>query len=274
MFEKTAIVGTGLIGGAIGLGIKKRGLSRVVVGTSRHKKSLSLAKKLKAIDRGSTSLNILKGADLVILATPVSVILELAPEISRIIGPECIVCDIASTKSEIVSSLDKLFPRFIGAHPLAGSEKRGIINSPEVDLNGSTCILTPTRKTGKKTLKKIKGLFGKLGLKTVSMSAEEHDRVLSFISHLPHLAAFTMINSVPREFLKFAPPSLREITRIAASDPRLWTDIILSNKKASLNALALYLKNLSAVAAFVKTSDRASLERIFASAKRNREILK
>ena len=274
MFDKVAIVGTGLIGGSVALGIKKRKLSRTVVGVSLHKKSLLLARKIKAIDAGSTSLDILKDADLVILSTPVSVILELAPKIAGIIRPDCIVCDVASTKSEIVAKLDKLFPRFVGTHPLAGSEKRGIKNSRSVTFDDSICILTPTNKTDKKALIKIKTLFGKLGFKTAVISPEGHDRALSFTSHLPHLVAFTLINSVPRRSLELAPPSLREITRIALSDPKLWTDIILSNKNSTLNALDLFMKNLSAVAAFIKTSDRSSLERIFASAKRNRETLK
>jgi len=274
MFDKVAIVGTGLIGGSIALGIKKKGLSRAVVGVSRHKESLLFAKKIKAIDAGSVSLDILKDADMVILATPVSVILEQAPKIAGIIRKDCIVCDVASTKSGVVARLDKIFPRFIGTHPLAGSEKRGIKNSPGVALDGSICVITPTGKTDKRSLKTIREFFSKLGLKIIIMSAEEHDRALSFISHLPHLAAFTLINSVPRKFLGFAPTSLRDATRIALSDAQLWADIILNNKKSALNALEFYLKNLSAVAAFIRNNDKSSLERVFAGAKQNREILK
>ncbi|MCK9595209.1 MAG: prephenate dehydrogenase [Candidatus Omnitrophica bacterium] len=274
IFDKVAIVGIGLIGGAIAMEIKKKRLCRSVVGISRHKKNLQFAKKIKAIDAGSVSLEILKDADMVILATPVSAILEQAPEIAKAIRPDCIVCDVASTKYGIVARLDKLFPRFIGTHPLAGSEKRGIKNSPGVILDGSICIITPTKRTDKNTLKIVTAFFAKIGFKTVVMSAQDHDLALSFISHLPHLAAFTMINSIPRKFLDFAPPSLRETTRIASSDPQLWTDIILNNKRSVLNALELFLKNLSAVAAFIKNNDKSSLERVFAGAQRNRKILK
>ena len=129
LFNKVAIVGVGLIGGSIALAIKKHRLAHEIIGVSRHTKSLLLAKKMGAIDRGSQDINIIKDADLVILATPVNTIINLAPKILKVIKRACIVSDVGSTKEQIVKILEKIFPNYIGSHPLAGSEKRGIINA-------------------------------------------------------------------------------------------------------------------------------------------------
>ena len=126
LFHKVAIIGTGLIGGSLGESIKKKHLADLVVGVSRHKKSLLFAKRMRAIDAGSLDMSIIRGADLVVLATPVSVILKQAQEIRSLISRDCIVTDVGSTKEEIVSLLQKLFPNYIGSHPLAGSEKKSI----------------------------------------------------------------------------------------------------------------------------------------------------
>jgi prephenate dehydrogenase len=224
-FDTVAIVGTGLIGGSIALAIKKKRLCRRVIGISLHKKSLVKALNLGAVDDASVSLDAIKDADLVILAMPISAILELAPKISRIVNKDCLVFDVASTKFNITKKLSGLFRSFVGAHPLAGSEKRGI-NFARADLFlNSLCILTPVRNTDTAALLKVKKLWSALGCKTVTMSPQNHDRILSFVSHLSHIAAFSLINSIPAGFLKFSTASLKDTTRIASSDPRLWCDI-------------------------------------------------
>jgi prephenate dehydrogenase len=274
MFKKVAIIGTGLIGGSIALGLRKERLAGEIIGVSRRRKNLSLAKKMGAIDRGSKDLDILKGAELVILATPVNAIKNQAAKIAGLVKPECIVCDVGSTKEEIVADLSKIFPRFIGCHPLAGSEKRGISNADAGLFKNTSCILTPIKNTDKRALAKIERLWVKLGSRVITLNPKAHDRILSYVSHLPHLVSFSLMNCVPSRYFKFCANSLRDTTRIAASDAELWSDIFLSNKKNILKAVGALQKNLSAVKTALLKEDRAALFKIIKTAKAKREALK
>lgn len=273
MFKKVAIVGTGLIGGSLALGIKKKRIASEVVGVSRHKKSLAAAKRMGAIDKGSLNLRIIKDADLIILATPVNVILNLAAKISKIAGTDAIITDVGSTKQEIVAKLERIFPNFVGSHPLAGSEKRSISNADPEMFIGSVCILTPTRKTKGLVLKRIKGFWNRLGASTIDLSPENHDKILSFTSHLPHIAAFSLIESVPHSYLEFASGGLKDTTRIAASDRELWADIFLSNRKNILKGIVVLEKNLANIKSALNNKDRKSLIKILKRAKKKREKL-
>ncbi len=273
LFNKVAIVGVGLIGGSIALGIKKKGLARQIIGVSRHKKTLLLAKKIHAIDKGSEELNIIQDADLVILATPVNTILNLAGLISNLVKGDCIVSDTGSTKAKIASQLSRIFPNYVGSHPLAGSEKRGIENARADIFENSVCILTPTKNTSPKAQEKIKRLWNQLGAKVVVLEPKRHDRILSFVSHLPHIAAFSLIGIMPDAYLRFGSRGLKDSTRIALSDSQLWSDIFLSNQKNILKAIKLFQKNLSRIASAIIKRDRKALGIILRQAKNKREIL-
>lgn len=273
LFNKVAIVGVGLIGGSIALAIKKKQLANEVIGVSRHKKTLLKALKNRAIDKGSKDLNIIKEADLVILATPVSTILNLAPMISKIIRPDCIVSDVGSTKQRIVSKLGKIFPHYVGSHPLAGSEKRGIANAHPDIFKGSLCILTPTKNTNSKAQEKIKKLWCQLGAKVFFLTPTTHDKILSFVSHLPHVIAFSLIKIIPKKYLGFASTGLKDSTRIAASDSELWLDIFLSNRKNMLKTIDLFQENLLRIKSAIHKKDKKLLSKILKEAKRKRDIL-
>ncbi|MBM3255834.1 MAG: prephenate dehydrogenase [Candidatus Omnitrophica bacterium] len=273
LFNKAVIVGTGLIGGSIALGLKKKALAGEVIGISRSQKTLSLAKKRKAIDKGSLDLHIAKGADLLIFATPPSTVLKLAPAIAKIISRDCIVSDASSTKEEIVRKLEKIFKRFVGAHPLAGSEKQGIKHACAGIFKGSLCILTPTPNTDQGAIKKIKSLWLSLGSRVAFLSPAKHDRALSLVSHLPHVTAFATIGTIPVDNLKFAASGLRDSTRLASSDSRLWADILLSNKKNILKDISSFGNNLARIKSAIKRNDVKSLARILQAAKHKREIL-
>jgi prephenate dehydrogenase len=273
MFNKVAIVGTGLIGGSMALAIKKKRLANKVIGVSRHKKTLLFAKNNGVIDIGSQDIKVIKDADLLILATPVSTVLTLAPRISRIIKPDCIVTDVGSTKKQIVSKLETLFSRYIGSHPLAGSEKRGINNADADIFKGSLCILTPTKKTNKIALGKIKNLWNILGAKVFFLTPDTHDKILSFISHLPHVVAFSLIGIVPKKYLRFASSGIKDMTRIAASDSELWSDIFLSNPRNIANAIDLLQKTLSKIKSTINKRDKKLLALIIKEAKKRREAL-
>lgn len=273
LFDKVAIVGVGLIGGSIALELKKKGLAKEVIGISRHKKSILLAKRKGAIDRGSQSLGIIKGADLVIFATPVNSIIALAWPISRIISKDCLVTDVGSTKKEIVLCLEKVFANFVGSHPLAGSEKRSIANSELSMFRGTKCILTPTNKTSSRALNRIKKLWINLGATVITISPEIHDKILSFTSHLPHVAAFSLMGVVPKDYLKFASTGLGDTTRIAASDPELWVDIFLSNRQNLLKNIDLFSDRLMKIKKAIQKKDRGLLNSLLEEAKEKRDSL-
>ncbi len=273
LFNKVAIIGVGLIGGSLALAIKKRKLANEVIGIARHKKTLSLARKMHAIDYGSQDIGKVCDADLVILAVPVNAIMELAPVISKIISPGCIVCDVGSTKRQIVSKLDKLLPDYVGAHPLAGSQKQGVINSQANIFEGSLCILTPTKNTSRAAFLKIKRLWSCIGAKVVSLSCDTHDRILSLTSHLPHIAAFSLMNVIPEKYLTFASGGLKDTTRIAASDTRLWNDIFLSNQKNIIKAIELLQDKLSRIKSVIAKNDAKALLRTLNQANKHRKKL-
>ncbi len=273
LFNKVAIIGTGLIGGSMALDIKKNGLAHQIIGVSRHKNTLIWGKKSHVIDKGSQHLSIIQDADLVVLATPVNTILKLADTIVKLIRKDSIVTDVGSTKQEIVSKLSKIFPNYVGSHPLAGSEKRGITNAQADIFKDSLCILTPAKNTSPKVLKKIKNLWNQLGARVVVLSPDTHDRILSFVSHLPHVIAFSLIDIVPHRYLKFGATSLKDTTRIALSDSRLWADIFLSNRKNMLKSIEHFENNLSRIKSVINKRDGKTLIKILKKAKGKREIL-
>jgi prephenate dehydrogenase len=274
LFNKIAIVGLGLIGGSLALAIKKNKMARTIIGISRHKKTLQMAKKLCAVDIASSRLEILNQADFVILAMPVKTIIELAPSVAKIINKDALVTDVGSTKYEIVKRLSKVFTNFVGAHPLAGSEKSGIINARSNLFRDSLCILTPTPSVRKEAVLRTKYFWQNLDAKVFFLEAGQHDRILAFISHLPHILAFCLISTTPGRYLKFAPASLKDATRVAASDSRLWEDIILSNRNNILKTIDLLEENLSLIKTAIKQRDKILLSRILRRAKRKRDTLK
>jgi prephenate dehydrogenase len=273
LFNKVAIIGTGLIGGSIALDIKRRKLANKIIGVSRRKNSLLLAKRLGAIDYGSREIDIIKGADLVIMAAPVSAILNLAKPISKRLTRDCLVTDVGSTKKEIVAELEKVFPYYVGSHPLAGSEKRGIVHACANIFKDSLCILTPTQNTDPKALSKIKKLWIQLGAKVKFLSPVEHDKILSFVSHLPHIIAFSLISSIPSGYLSFASCGLKDTTRIAASDSEIWKDVFFSNQKNVLKGIELFQKNLVKIESALRRNDKNLLTQILKKAKNKRATL-
>lgn len=273
LFKKVAIVGVGLIGGSIALALKKNKLAKEIVGISRHKKNIFLAKKRGVIDDGSQGLGIVKNSDLVIFATPVNTIITQAPMVSKIVGKGCIVTDVGSTKKDIVLRLHNIFPNYVGSHPLAGSEKRGVYNANANIFKGSICLITPLKNTNKKALNTIDALWKKIGAKTIRISAFKHDEILSFVSHLPHIAAFSLINSVPLGYLKLASSGLKDTTRIALSDSQLWSDIILSNKNNILKSIGIFEDNLCDIKKAVKAKDARRLKSILRKGKNKRDSL-
>ena len=274
MFRKVTIIGVGLIGGSLGMAIKKRRVARQVVGYSQRHTSLVYAKKNGAIDVASHDINkAVQNADLVILATPVSTIIGLLPTIAKHLKRKCIVTDVGSTKSAIVEEAEKNLPSgvFIGSHPLAGSEKRGASNaSPEL-FNRSLCIVTPAEKTSRYAKDRIQKFWGRLGAKVRTLDPREHDEILAYISHLPHLTVYALMGTIPAEYLRYATQGLKDTTRVASSSPQIWTDVCLANPKPVLKALDEMVKNLAVLRKAIVGKEDRTLMDFFKNAKEKRD---
>ncbi len=272
-FKKVVIVGVGLIGGSLALALKKNRLSSYIVGVGRHQDSIRTAIKNGVIDDGSLDFSIAKDADLLVFATPVGSILNLAPRFKKIVSSDCVVIDVGSTKEKITSQLSKIFPNFIGTHPMAGSEKRGILNSQVGLFKDSLCIITPVKESNKDVLLRVSQLWKSLGVKVFYLTPAEHDRIISFVSHLPHLVAFSLINNVAVEFMKFASTSLKDGTRVAASDPQMWRDILLTNRNNILKAIRSFQQELELIRKAVADKDSTKLSKIIKKANKRRRVL-
>jgi prephenate dehydrogenase len=250
------IIGTGLIGGSIGLALKERGLASSVIGVGHRKASINKALKLKAIDKGTTKTEeAVKQADIVILATSVSLIPDLAKKIIPLMKKSAILTDVGSTKGYIVSQInkeiksrqDELKPDFIGGHPLAGSEQRGIEYARSDLFEGSDCILTPTRLNSKKNISKLSNMWKALGAKISIMTPIKHDEVVAFVSHLPHFVASSLTNVINQKYWEFAANGLRDTTRIASGDPELWLSISNQNKVRITEALRSFSEEIRCI---------------------------
>ena len=245
-FGVVSIIGTGLVGGSMGLALKERGLASTVIGVGRRKSSINKALKLKAIDEGTTKTEeAVEQADIIILATSVNLIPDLAKQIIPLMKKSAILTDVGSTKDYIVSQVNKeiksrqdgLKLDFIGAHPLAGSEQRGIESARSDLFEGSVCILTPTSLNSKKSMTKLSSMWKALGAKISIMTPSKHDEVVAFVSHLPHFVASNLTNVIKEKYWEFAASGLRDTTRVASGDPDLWLSISKQNKVKIIKAL-------------------------------------
>ncbi|MDP8233867.1 MAG: prephenate dehydrogenase/arogenate dehydrogenase family protein [Candidatus Saelkia tenebricola] len=245
IFDRIAIIGIGLIGASIAQSVKENKIAKEVVGFFRREKALKEALKDKIVDQGYLDLeSAVKGADFIILAVPVYEIIKIAELIKDFIPQNTLITDIGSTKLQIVKKLSKIYPNYIGAHPLAGSEKKGAEFSSHELFDNKITILTPTAMTNPKTTGLMKKFWKSLGAKTVIMNPDIHDEIVSRISHLPHLLMYGLMNMVTDEHLQYASSGFKDSTRIAVSDPNIWMEIFLSNKKYLLKDIDLFIKHL------------------------------
>ena len=273
MFERVGILGTGLIGGSLGCALKKFKLARFVVGVSRRPENIRRAKALEAIDSGSTDISVLADVDLLILATPVETIISQAPAVAALIKPGCIVIDVGSTKEAVVKKLSRVFKRFVGTHPLAGSEKRGVGFASAGLFKGAQCVITPGPASDKRALAAVSAMYRAVGARPVMLSSKEHDMVLALTSHLPHLIAFALMRTLPKRYNAFVPASFRDLTRVAASDAGIWDDIFCTNSANIRAWLGKFVKELAALRRALVTNDRKALQRILKSASQQRNAL-
>lgn len=248
MFQTITIVGVGLIGGSIGLAVRRRGLAREVRGLEQPGADIEQAVKRGAIDRGFYDPRAaLRDADLVIFCTYPHLIPCLARDYAPLCSAGCIFTDVGSAKSDIVEGIEGNLPvgiSFVGSHPLAGSEKSGVEHADADLFNDHLTVVTRTDKTNAAALEKTCAFWQALGSRTKVMDPADHDRALALTSHLPHLVAAALVNILPPEFAEFTATGFRDCTRIASGHPQLWMGIFLDNRNALLDALDRFEERL------------------------------
>lgn len=276
-FRQVTIVGLGLIGGSLGMAIRRRRLATTVVGLSRKSSTLRRAKQRGAVDAGTTDARrAVQHANLVVLATPVDRMVPTALRLARWMRPGSVLTDVGSTKVSIVRVLERRLRRhvaFVGAHPLAGSEQRGIEAANARLFDAAICVLTPTPRTDPRSLQRVKRLWQGVGCRVVMVSPREHDRVLALTSHLPHVLAYCLAHAVDAgSLLPRLPRSFLEMTRVAKSDPALWDDVLLSNREL-LQAMHRFDRQWRAVRTLLARRNRPALRRWLATAQSKRDAL-
>lgn len=281
IFQNVAILGLGLMGGSIALDLKKRKLAARVTGYNRSAPSRRSAIKRKACDLVSADpIEAVRDADLVILATPVRSIPSLMKQIAKHLKSGSTVTDVGSTKERIVSEIKKILPKnvsFVGGHPIAGTEKTGMVSAQEGLFEGRWWIFTPTGVADKKPAAKLRQWAQALGAKPVLMSPKEHDEILAAISHLPHMLAYGLVHAAmglqKGRALKLSGSSFRDVTRIAASSAQMWTDIGLDNHRAILRMIERHEKILRQLKTLLAQRDAKGLEKFFEAAAKVRRKL-
>ena len=277
--DTLAIVGTGLIGGSFSLALKQAGAVREVLGVGRNPARLTVARELGLIDRAVDWAEAGR-ADCILLALPVgeteAVLKQLAPHLKA----GAIVTDAGSTKVNVVAAaravLGERFADFVPGHPIAGSEQSGP-GAARADLyQGKKVVLTPQAETRADALATVRALWQAAGAQVETLDADLHDRVFAAVSHLPHLAAFALVDELAQRadgdtFFRFAASGFRDFTRIAGSSPEMWRDIALANREAVMVELDAYLPALQALRSAVSAEDAAVLLAIFSRARAARE---
>lgn len=276
-WDVVAIVGVGLIGGSVGQALLERGLARQVVGVGRKPSSLRAAKKAGAIT--SSTLDLSRGvsrAELVVVCTPVEQIAGHVIAAAQAAPPQAFITDAGSTKQRLVAAVEQALPaqaRFVGSHPLAGSEKNGPAEARADLFVGRAAVVTPTRRTSAANVQAAGEFWASLGASVLIMSPEEHDRAVAATSHLPHLVASVLASITRAEDAPLVAGGWLDTTRVAAGDAELWRQILQSNDQRVLAALAKFEKQLSAARRALERGDGAPLAKILARGKAVRDAL-
>ncbi len=280
LFNRLALIGTGLIGSSIARAARAQGVAREIVATARSTVTRKRVSELEIADKVvDTNAAAVEGADLVIVCIPVGACGPVAKEIAPHLAPGAIVSDVGSVKGSVLRDMSAHLPKnvhFVPAHPVAGTEHSGPdAGFAELFVN-RWCILTPPPGADKAAVDKLAAFWRALGANVETMTAEHHDLVLAVTSHLPHLIAYTIVGTADElatvtrsEVLKFSAGGFRDFTRIAASDPTMWRDVFLANKDAVLEMLGRFNEDVSALTRAIRSGDGKTL---FDHFSRTREI--
>jgi len=277
--RRVGIVGVGLIGGSFALALRRAGLVDEVVGIGRSESNLEVARARGIVDRAGREPELVAGCDLVLLATPGALLAPLAAAIAPHLAPDAIVTDAGSVKAAVVRECSTALAgraRFVGGHPIAGTEDSGAAAADAELFRGARCVLTPVAGTDPAALARVRALWQVVGMEVVEMAPEVHDELLALTSHVPHLLAFALTGAAaafrasrddaPDPFL-LAGPSFRDATRVAASSPEMWRDILLGNATAVRHALGEVRARLDALEAAIEGGDAQHLNELLARAR-------
>jgi len=275
------VIGTGLIGGSLSLALKKAGMVERVTGVGRSRDNLELAKELGVVDDWTHDIAAaVADADLVLLAVPMTAYEAVFSAMADSLPTGAIVTDVGSTKQSAIAAAQQLLPdhcHFIAAHPIAGTEQSGAGAAFAELFDSHLCILTPQKSTDPDALKLVRSMWKAAGSRVICMDPAEHDDFLAAVSHLPHLAAFALVNAVRKqandqhEPFEFAAGGFRDFTRIASSSPEMWRDIALCNREAVMHQIDALQDELKTMKLALQSGDGEQLLNDFRSAKQARD---
>jgi prephenate dehydrogenase len=282
VIDRLAIVGVGLLGGSLAKAVRAHALAREIVGIGRNRDRVQAAVRDGALDRATTDVAAgVAGADRIVLAAPVLANEALLARVWQAAPSGALVTDVGSTKRGIVAAAERLAEgrpevHFVGSHPMAGSERAGYAVARMDLFQGATVVLTPTEATDATAAKSIGELWSTLGARVVVLDPAVHDRAVAAISHLPHMAAWALVAAVVAfepDALQIAARGFKDTTRIAASDPDVWRDILVDNREAVRGSLSAFRQALDDLEALVVSGDGAALTAYLTRMKATRERL-
>ena len=270
MFEQLGLIGCGLMGGSFALALRRAGLVKRVVGYSKSPSTTERARKMGVSDvEAPSALLAVSGADIVLIAVPVAATEATFKAIKHLVTPRMLVMDVGSTKCDVIEAgrraLREQIGSFVPAHPIAGKEVSGVEHSDPDLYTGKQVILTPIERTLTVQLQNAVDVWTGLGCRVVKMSPESHDAAFAAVSHLPHLLSFALMNAISgqpqgQDYLSLAGSGFRDFTRIAASDPKVWRDILVSNRDELLAQSKLFRSSLEALELMIASGNGEALE--------------
>jgi prephenate dehydrogenase len=280
MFEQLGLIGCGLMGGSFALAMKRAGLVKRVVGYSKSPSTTDRARQLGVIDiEAPSALLAVSGADIVLIAVPVAATESTFKAIKHLVTPQMLIMDVGSTKRDVIDAgrraLREQVGSFVPAHPIAGREVSGVDHADADLYVGKQVILTPIERTLTVQLQKAVDVWSALGCRVLKMSPEAHDAAFAAVSHLPHLLSFALMNAISgqahgKDYLSLAGPGFRDFTRIAAGDPKVWRDIMLSNREELLAQSKIFQRNLQALELMISSGNGDALEGLIEQASQTR----
>ena len=266
--KKIAIIGLGLIGGSLARALSQSEFTEIVSGVDTDADSVEYAIAEHIINEGSTDIaECTRHADIIVIATNIGSIEKAATEASGTAPKGAVITDTGSVKERVLREVDGTLPchlSFVGGHPIAGTENSGIRYSDGELFKEKRCILTPTKNTDKEALKKVASMWEAAGAEVFEMDAAAHDRIFGAVSHLPHVVAYALINSVlsaenSGELFDFAGGGLKDYTRIAGSSPEMWAQIFLSNSTPTIEAISRFQEALGRIKRAIEEGDESTL---------------
>lgn len=278
MFRQATVIGVGLLGASFALAMRKNGLCSQVIGYGRTMDNLIRAKGKGIIDSYELDpARACEGSDLIVFATPVGAFAWLASKVKGAVKSGATVIDVGSVKGNLVYEMEKAFGgSYVGCHPIAGSERSGIEASSAELFRDALCVITVTDKTDKAALDKVYSLWSSLGSRVETMSPEVHDRIYGLVSHMPHLIAYALVNTVSDIdpfYAGYSGRGFKDMTRIAASPPDLWQDICMMNKENIIKFVERFKENIERLIWSLKEGDAEALRTAFERARALRKSI-